>query len=489
MSTLLPLANAYWVQRDRWLAGEYPGAATREETQTRLAALIALGIDTFVDLTTPGELPAYDAQLAPGVLHIRKPIPDHGLPLEPEHMGEIIGVIDELLGDGRRLYLHCRAGIGRTGMVVGCHLAQHGTRGDAALDALNALWAGSARSRSWPSIPETAEQREYVYRWPAPLDPTLDDDAMAVTHALRERFTGALLGLAAGDALAAATQFRKPGSFTPVGDLLGGGPFDLPRGAWSDDTAMALCVADSLLERGEFDPVDQVGRFIRWQREGYLSSTGHCVGITAGVTRALGAAGWRRQRFPGSHDPAQLDPEVLTRVGPVVLHYFNDPGAAIEYAADVARTTCQAPLVLDACRVLATALHAALAGRDKAAILRAVRELGASGALRPEVAAIAAGGFREAPAAPVRARSTALDVLALALGVFEATGTLRDGALQCANRGRDSDVLTATYGLLAGAHYGAAALPAAWSASLARRDLIVDFADRLLAGVMVAMAG
>ncbi|MCW5570851.1 MAG: dual specificity protein phosphatase family protein, partial [Steroidobacteraceae bacterium] len=203
MSTLLPLANAYWVQRDRWLAGEYPGAATREETQARLAALIALGIDTFVDLTTPGELPAYDAQLAPGVLHIRKPIPDHGLPLEPEHMGEIIGVIDELLGDGRRLYLHCRAGIGRTGMVVGCHLAQHGTRGDAALDALNALWAGSARSRSWPSIPETAEQREYVYRWPAPLDPTLDDDAMAVTHALRERFTGALLGLAAGDALAA----------------------------------------------------------------------------------------------------------------------------------------------------------------------------------------------------------------------------------------------------------------------------------------------
>lgn len=489
MSTLLPLANAYWVQRDRWLAGEYPGAATREETQARLAALIALGIDTFVDLTTPGELPAYDAQLAPGVLHIRKPIPDHGLPLEPEHMGEIIGVIDELLGDGRRLYLHCRAGIGRTGMVVGCHLAQHGTRGDAALDALNALWADSARARSWPSIPETAEQRDYVFRWPAPLDPTLDDDAMAVTQALRERFTGALLGLAAGDALAAATQFRRPGSFTPVGDLLGGGPFDLPRGAWTDDTAMALCVADSLLERGEFDPVDQIGRFIRWQREGYLSATGQCVGITAGVTRALGTAGWRRQRFPGSHDPAQLDPEVLTRVAPVVLHYFNDPDTAIERAADVARTTCQAPLVLDACRVLAAALHAALAGRDKAAILRAVRELGASGTLRPEVAAIAMGGFREALQAPARARSTTLDVLALALGTFEATGSLRDGMLQCVNRGRDSDILTATFGLLAGAHYGAAAIPAAWRASLAKRDLIVDFADRLLAGVMVAMAG
>ena len=68
MTTLLPLANAYWVQRDRWLAGEYPGGATREATRARLAALVALGIDTFVDLTTPGELPAYDAALAPGVL-------------------------------------------------------------------------------------------------------------------------------------------------------------------------------------------------------------------------------------------------------------------------------------------------------------------------------------------------------------------------------------------------------------------------------------
>lgn len=487
--TELPLANAYWVQRERWLAGEYPGGATREATRLRLAALGALSIDAFLDLTTAGELPAYDAELAPGVLHLRKPIPDHGLPLEPEHMSEIIAVIDDLLADGRRVYLHCRAGIGRTGMVVGCHLAQHGRRGDAALDALNELWAGSARARSWPSIPETDEQRDYVYRWPAPLDPTLDDDAMAATHALRERFTGALLGLAVCDALAAATQYRKPGSFTPVGDLLGGGPFDLPRGAWTDDTAMSLCVADSFVERGGFDPVDQIERFARWQRDGYLSATGQCVGITAGVTRALGAARWRRQRFPGSHDPTQLDPEVLTRIAPAVMFHFNDPAAAVAMAADLARTTCQAPLALDACRVLATALHAALAGRDKAVILQGVRDLGASGTLRPEVAAIATGGYRDMLGAPAGAQSTALDVLGCVLGAFEATATLREGALLCANRGRDSDVLTAAYGQLAGAHYGAAAIPAAWRNSLVKKDLIVDFADRLLAGVMEGMAG
>ncbi|MBV6424638.1 MAG: hypothetical protein NAOJABEB_02451 [Steroidobacteraceae bacterium] len=484
----LPFANAWWVEHGRWLAGEYPGGATREETRARLAALAALGIDAYLDLTTPDEMPAYDTELAPGTRHVRKPIPDHGLPLEPEHMAEIIAVIDDLLAGGRRLYVHCRAGIGRTGMVVGCHLAHHGQRGDAALDALNALWAGSARSRSWPSIPETAEQRDYVYRWPAPLDPTLDDDAMAATRALRERFTGALLGLATGDALAAATQFRKPGSFAPIGDLLGGGPFDLPRGAWTDDTAMALCVAESFLERGAFDPVDQVARFARWQREGHLSATGQCVGITAAVTRALGAARWRRQRFPGSHDPAQLDPEVLSRIAPAVMFHFNDAGAAIETAAELARTTCQAPIALDACRVLATALHAALEGRDKPAILRAVRQLGERGALRPEVADIAAGGYRRSLAAPARTRSNALAVLALALDAFETTASWRDGALACANRGGDSDVLTAAYGQLAGAHFGSPAIPPAWRESLASKGLIVDVADRLLVGVMEALA-
>ena len=86
-----------------------------------------------------------------------------------------------------------------------------------------------------------------------------------------------------------------PGTFAAVGDLLGGGPFDLPRGAWSDDTAMALCLAESLVERGAFDAPDQLKRYTRWQREGYRSATGQCLGITAATARALAAAEWRGQ--------------------------------------------------------------------------------------------------------------------------------------------------------------------------------------------------
>ena len=288
-------------------------------------------------------------------------------------MGELLDRLRDALRAGRVVYLHCRAGIGRTGTVVGCLLAENGLSGQPALEELNRLWRQSGRAALWPRVPETPEQTEYVRRWVrpggSPADPLFEPANLSAARGLRERFHGALLGLAVGDAVAAATQYRRPGTFTPVGDMLGGGPFDLPRGGWSDDTAMALCLAESLLGCEGFDGRDQVARYRRWQREGYLSCTGQCLGITAGTARALARAQWRRQPFSGSHDPGALDPEALSRVAPVAMYFFAQPAAAAEWAAEAARTTCQAPAVLTACRALAQALHAALSGEPRLVIL------------------------------------------------------------------------------------------------------------------------
>src|SRR6185436_16095013 len=193
------------------------------------------------------------------------------------------------------------------GTVIACHLVEQGLSGADALARLNELWQTSDRSDTWPSIPETDAQRDFVLGYITETDPTQAPDVLDAARTLRERFQGALLGLAVGDALAANTQFRKPGSFAPVGDMLGGGPFDLPRGAWTDDTAMALKLAESLAEKESFDPRDQVERYTRWQHQGYLSATGQCVGITGGTARALATAQYKHQPFSGSHDPAQLD--------------------------------------------------------------------------------------------------------------------------------------------------------------------------------------
>lgn len=371
-------------------------------------------------------------------------------------------------------------------MVVGCLLVERGLAGEQALDELARVWQQCERSKFWPSVPETEAQTDYVRSWmprkqppglaasaapyvvaapgpePAPAgrpDPLLDPATLAAARSLRERFLGSLLGLAAGDAVAAATQYRRPGTFTPVGDLIGGGPFALPRGGWSDDTAMALCLADSLLATNGFDARDQVMRYRRWQGEGYLSATGQCLGITASTARALAMSQWRRQPFSGSHAPDQLDAEPLSRVAPVVMFFFASDEEAVQYAGDAARTTCQAPAVVGACRELARALHLALCGQPKARIL---------------AEASAAAETR------TRKGGTVTEALAIALEAFASTDNFRDAVLHAANYGGNSDVAAAACGQLAGALYGASAIPLAWRDSLLQRSIIESFADRLL---------
>jgi ADP-ribosyl-[dinitrogen reductase] hydrolase len=464
----VPLPNSYWVLPGRLLAGEYPGGLTPEQTQLRLSQLLEAGVNSFLDLTQPGEAEPYAAALPVSIDYLRKPIRDHGTPAAPAQMAEILAGLRAALREGRRVYLHCRAGIGRTGMVAGCLLVEQGRSGEDALTELNRLWRQSARATQWPAVPETEEQIDYVRHWSATApedDPLFEPATLAAARGLRARFQGALLGLAAGDAVAAATQYRRPGRFTPVGDMIGGGPFDLPRGGWSDDTAMALCLAESLLAREGFDARDQVARYRRWQQEGYLSATGQCVGITAGTARALALARWRRQPFSGSHDPQAQDPETLSRVAPVAMYFFARAAAASEQSAEAARTTSQAPRVLAACRTLGEALHAALSGQAKARIMTL--------------------GSREAD--PGSTADTAPGALAAALDAFGRTHNFRDAVLAAANLGGNSDVVASVTGALAGAHYSAGAIPTLWRNSLMRQQLIEACADKLLAHAVLEL--
>jgi ADP-ribosyl-[dinitrogen reductase] hydrolase len=501
-----PLRHSYWVIPGLLLAGEHPSGDTREKTRERLKKLVGAGIECFVDLTKPTELDRYDLHLPSHVQYARKPIKDHGVPASREQMVEILEHISMAVRAGKPVYVHCRAGIGRTGTVVGCLLVEQGFAGEHALDELNRLWQQCRRSKSWPSIPETESQARYVREWvkslegalawpvasvpgvsvaphglarpetgvqahgvvePMEPDPLLDPDTLAAAGGLRERFLGTLLGLAVGDAVAAATQFRRTGTFTPVGDLIGGGPFDLPRGAWSDDTAMTLCLAESLLERGGFDPRDQIERYARWQEEGYLSSTGQCFGITANTARALALAKWRRVVFPGSHDPKQTDPEPLSRVAAAALFFFPDHEETALQSAESARATCQAPAVLQACRQLGRALNLALTGQPKTRIV----------AEGPPVPESFASSTATAPA-----------VLAAAFWAFATTDNFRDAVLRAANVGGNSDVVASVCGQLAGAYYRVSSIPATWRNALMRKDLIEDFADRLLAHGLVRLS-
>jgi protein-tyrosine phosphatase len=166
MSTIKPpLPNSYWVVPERVLAGEHPSGSHESETRARLERLCEARINYFVDLTEEGEMPDYRALLPRNAHYLRFPIPDMHVPVEVTEMRLLLARIERASTLGRRMYIHCRAGIGRTGVVVGCYLAERGLEGPAALAALNELWLSSERAKSWPTVPQTDEQADYIRLW------------------------------------------------------------------------------------------------------------------------------------------------------------------------------------------------------------------------------------------------------------------------------------------------------------------------------------
>lgn len=183
------------------------------------------------------------------------------------------------------------------------------------------------------------------------------------------RFRGALIGLAVGDAIGTTVEFKPPGTFAPVKDMVGGGPFGLPAGAWTDDTSMALCLAESLIECGGFDPVDQLKRYVRWYREGYLSSTGKCFDIGNATRKALHRFERTGEPFPGDADRNAAGNGPLMKLAPIPLAYALHPEQAVLHAAQSARTTHGAPQAADASRYFAGLLVGALSGANVSQLL------------------------------------------------------------------------------------------------------------------------
>jgi ADP-ribosyl-[dinitrogen reductase] hydrolase len=300
---------------------------------------------------------------------------------------------------------------------------------------------------------------------------------------LLDRYRGSMMGLAVGDAVGAAVEFMPPGTFAPLTDMVGGGPFGLNPGEWTDDTSMALCLAESLVERNGFDPADQLGRYLRWYRDGYRSSTGRCFDIGNTVRKALERYEGQRCTYCGSPDPREAGNGSLMRLAPVPLYYARDPLAAIQRAAESSRTTHGAAEAVDGCRYFAGLIIGALDGTAKEELLgdrySPVPGYWDAHPLAPGIDEVARGSFRRRQPPQIQGTGYVVRSLEAALWAFHTTDSFAEGCLAAANLGNDADTTAAIYGQLAGAYYGMDAIPAAWHQIIAMRGLILDLADAL----------
>ncbi len=295
----------------------------------------------------------------------------------------------------------------------------------------------------------------------------------------RARFRGCLLGLAVGDAVGTTVEFRPRGSFEPLTDMVGGGPFRLRPGQWTDDTSMALCLATSLIERRGFDPRDQMERYSRWAQEGYLSSTGTCFDIGNTVSAALARFQRTGDPFAGSTDPYSAGNGCIMRLAPIPMFYFPDGDAAERYAAESSRTTHGAAECVDACRLLARILYRALAGMSKEAILQGDAQTFTG---EPRIVALARGAYLDKPETAIRGSGYVVESLEAALWCFHRASSFREAVLLAANLGDDADTTAAVCGQIAGAYYGEPGIPESWLERLARRGEIARLAEQLYEG-------
>ena len=359
-----------------------------------------------------------------------------------------------LLARGERVLVHCKGGLGRAGSVAARLLVEAGAASDAdrAIAIVRAVRPGAIETRGQE-------------RWVAEAKPASDTPSSSEA-AQRDRAMGALLGLAIGDAVGTTLEFTAKPERPQIDDMVGGGPFRLEPGQWTDDTAMALALADSLLADAALDPKDLMDRFVSWRATGSYSCTGSCFDI--GNTTAQSLRTFQRTGDPlaGPEDPRQAGNGSIMRLAPVALRHWQHRPELARVASLQARTTHGAPEAIEGAAILAEILADAIAGRSLSEI---VVDHG------PRVRGFRSNQGRN----EVEGTGYVVASLHAALWSVARTTSFRDAVLMAANLGNDADTTAAVAGQIAGAVYGLQAIPDTWLSKLAWRDRLVRTAEAL----------
>ncbi|CAF1358257.1 unnamed protein product [Adineta steineri] len=342
---------------------------------------------------------------------------------------------------------------------------------------------------------------------PAELENDMDEPSDPIDKTILNRVQGSIIGMALGDALGAHVEFRPHQYLVqhPVTKLESGGTWGLSKGQFTDDTSMALCLANSLIANRGYNPYDQLVRYKWWYKHGYMSSTGQCFDIGAATRQSVLEFEQRQKKYASSHKISldQIDylpycehekefdvycseEEVagngaLMRLAPVPLFFYRYPKVAVEYSGQSGQITHGDQKAYDACRYYGALIVAAVRGYSKADLLdnefySKHKKWFGKNELHPDIKSIAEGSYKRKNGYDdgIRGKGYIVAALEAALWAFWSDkDSFENGALAAVNLGDDTDTTAAIYGQLAGACYGYRSIPQKWLNKLYAHELLV----------------
>ncbi|WP_444997370.1 ADP-ribosylglycohydrolase family protein [Aliikangiella sp. IMCC44359] len=286
---------------------------------------------------------------------------------------------------------------------------------------------------------------------------------------------GCLIGLAIGDAVGTTLEFKPRGTFNPITDMIGGGPFNLNPGEWTDDTSMALCLAQSLIHKNGFDAADQMNRYCNWYRHGYMSSNGKCFDIGNTVSTALIEYERTKEPFSGPTHRLSAGNGCLMRLAPIPIFYKDNLEKALHFAGESSRTTHGAAECIDSSRIFTAMILNTFLGKNKNQILKQSDY----NANTHKIIELCRGQFLNKPYEELTGSGYVIESLESALWCFYHSDSFEEAILKSANIGNDADTTAAICGQIAGAYYGLNNIPAHWKSLLVMYDEILIMAKQL----------
>lgn len=293
----------------------------------------------------------------------------------------------------------------------------------------------------------------------------------------KDKALGAFWGLIVGDALGAAVEFKKRDSFKKLTAMRSGGPHGLKAGFWTDDSSLALCLAQSLIEHN-FDLKDQLKKYLSWYQEGYLSSTGKTFGVGANTAKSLEYFA-KKKELPPQSDRAAGNGSLM-RLAPIPIFFRNDFTEAVEFSGRSSLSTHNNIMAVDSCRYFGGLLQQFINSRLEmdAFKIKVIKDTAVDLELDERVIKAAADAFKK-KRAEIRSDGFVINTLEAALWSFLNTNNFSEAVLKAVNLGHDTDTVGAVTGQLAGAYYGFNSIPEKWLNKLARLDLIKETAEKL----------